>query len=57
MLTPDKPLNDAKLFDERALVAELALLANEHAGSEQELRRVVSRPCWRPVANKPSNCS
>ena len=43
MLTPDKPLNEAKLFDEHALVAELALLANEHAGSEQELRRAVAQ--------------
>src|ERR1043165_7496716 len=43
MLTPDKPLNEAKLFDERALVAELALLADEHAGSEQELRRAVAQ--------------
>src|SRR5205807_6031645 len=43
MLTPDKPLNDAKLFDESALVAELALLAKTHAGSEQELRRVVAQ--------------
>jgi [protein-PII] uridylyltransferase len=43
MLTPDKPLNEAKLFDERVLVAELALLADEHAGSEQELRRAVAQ--------------
>ena len=43
MLTPDKPLNDAKLFDERALVAELALLAKAHAGSEQDLRRAVAQ--------------
>src|SRR6267154_2233106 len=43
MLTPDKPLNEAKLFDEHVLVAELALLADEHAGSEQELRRAVAQ--------------
>ena len=43
MLTPDKPLNDTKLFDERALVAELALLAKAHAGSEQDLRRAVAQ--------------
>src|SRR5882757_7250231 len=43
MLTPDKPPNNAQLFDERALVAELALLAKEHAGSEQELRRAVAQ--------------
>src|SRR3989440_1122001 len=43
MLTLDRPLNEAKLFDERALVAELALLADEHAGSEQELRRAVAQ--------------
>src|SRR5258707_8331919 len=43
MLTLDKPLNEAKLFDERVLVAELALLADEHAGSEQALRRAVAQ--------------
>src|SRR5689334_17747899 len=43
MLTPDKPPHDDKLFDEHALVAELALLADEHAGSEQELRRAVAQ--------------
>src|SRR6478672_5775019 len=43
MLTPDKPLHDDKLFDEHVLVAELALLANQHAGSEQELRRAVAQ--------------
>src|SRR5712672_2372081 len=43
MLTPDTPLNEAKLFDEHVLVAELALLAEEHAGSEQELRRAVAQ--------------
>src|SRR6186997_904472 len=43
MLTPDKPPNDAALFDERALVAELALLAKQHAGSEQDLRRAVAQ--------------
>ncbi len=43
MLTPDKPLHGDKLFDEHALVAELALLADQHAGSEQELRRAVAQ--------------
>ena len=43
MLTPHKPLNDAKLFDEDALVAELALLAKAHADSEQDLRRAVAQ--------------
>jgi [protein-PII] uridylyltransferase len=44
MLTLDRPLKDAdELFDERALVAELAALADEHAGSEQELRRAVAQ--------------
>src|SRR5690349_8676106 len=43
MLTPDKPLHDDKLFDEHALVADLALLADQHAGSEQELRRAVAQ--------------
>src|SRR3954464_8743637 len=43
MLTTDRPLNEAELFDERALVAELALLADEHAGSEQEIRRAVAQ--------------
>src|SRR5881394_2478352 len=43
MLTRDKPLNEAQLFDESVLVAELALLADEHAGSEQELRRAVAQ--------------
>src|SRR5881394_4476098 len=43
MLTRDKPLNEAQLFDESVLVAELALLADEHAGSEQALRRAVAQ--------------
>src|SRR5215217_2949606 len=43
MLTPDKPQNDMMLFDERTLVAELAQLADEHAGSEQDLRRAVAQ--------------
>lgn len=44
MLTPEKPrLHTGALFDERALVAELAKLAYEHAGSEQELRRAVAQ--------------
>src|SRR6187551_2478342 len=43
MLTPDNARHDAKLFDEPALVAELAKLADEHAGVEQELRRAVAQ--------------
>ena len=43
MLTPDKPTDAAELFDERALVAELAKLADAHAGAEQELRRAVAQ--------------
>src|SRR6187455_3534081 len=43
MLTLDKPNNADKLFDEPALVAELAKLADEHAGVEQELRRAVAQ--------------
>ena len=44
MLTPEKPrLHTVALFDERALVAELAKLAYEHASSEQELRRAVAQ--------------
>ncbi len=43
MLTLDKPNNADKLFDERALVADLAKLADEHAGAEQELRRAVAQ--------------
>ena len=44
MLTPEKPsLHTGALFDERALVAELAKLAYEHAGSEQELRLAVAQ--------------
>jgi [protein-PII] uridylyltransferase len=42
MLNPDKP-HDAEVFDERAVVADLARLADEHAGSEQELRRAVAQ--------------
>ena len=37
MLTLDKPNNADKLFDEPALVAELAKLADEHAGVEGRL--------------------
>ena len=43
MLTPDNARHDAELFDEHELVAELAKLANKHAGSEQELRRAVAQ--------------
>src|SRR6476646_3890599 len=43
MLTLDKPKNADKLFDEPALVVELARLADEHAGAEQELRRAVAQ--------------
>jgi [protein-PII] uridylyltransferase len=42
MLNPDNP-HDAEVFDERAVVADLARLADEHAGSEQELRRAVAQ--------------
>ena len=35
MLTLDKPKNADKLFDEPALVAELAKLADEHAGASR----------------------
>src|SRR3569833_2395301 len=43
MLTPDKPTKHDALFDEPALVDELAKLADEHASSEQELRRAVAQ--------------
>lgn len=44
MLTLDHPpARDAKPFDQRELAAELAVLADEHAGSEQELRRAVAQ--------------
>jgi [protein-PII] uridylyltransferase len=43
MPTSATPADSAELFDERALVAELADLAKKHAGSEQELRRVVAQ--------------
>jgi [protein-PII] uridylyltransferase len=44
MLTLDKPKHDtADLFDEAAVVADLAKLAEVHAGSEQELRRAVAQ--------------
>ena len=44
MLTPDKPApRGAELFDERALAAELAKLADEHAGAEQR----TARAPWR----------
>jgi [protein-PII] uridylyltransferase len=43
MLTPDRARATAvELFDERALVADLARLAEDHAGSQQELRRAVA---------------
>jgi [protein-PII] uridylyltransferase len=34
---------DSSLFDEQALAAELAVFADEHAGSEQSLRRAVTQ--------------
>ncbi len=44
MLTLDKPPHHtADLFDEAAVVADLAKLAEAHAGSEQELRRAVAQ--------------
>jgi [protein-PII] uridylyltransferase len=47
MLTLDQPHARAhaahSAFDERALADELAKLADEHAGSEQELRRAVAQ--------------
>ena len=44
MLTLDKhPNKSAELFDEAAVVADLAALADRHAGSEQELRRAVAQ--------------
>ena len=44
MPTASDPRNDDTLFDENALVSELAKLAEEHGGSEQELRRAVVQP-------------
>ena len=44
MLTLEKPRpDDAAPFDERALMADLAELARDHSGSEQELRRAVAQ--------------
>ena len=46
MLTLDQPLRAPaahSAFDERELADELARLADEHAGSEQELRRAVAQ--------------
>jgi [protein-PII] uridylyltransferase len=44
MLTLDKHSNKpADLFDEAAVVADLAALADRHSGSEQELRRAVAQ--------------
>ena len=43
MLTLDKPTHDSVLFDEVALVADLKRLADQHAGSEQDLRRAVAQ--------------
>jgi [protein-PII] uridylyltransferase len=43
MLNPDKPGEQTQIFDEGALVAELAALADLHAGSAQELRRAVAQ--------------
>ena len=59
MLTPDKPKDADELFDEPALVAELAKLADEHAGSEQELRRAVAQRLKAVLAtgrSRPSSC-
>jgi [protein-PII] uridylyltransferase len=44
MLTPAKSRDEAvELFDERAVVADLERLAEQHAGHEQELRRAVTQ--------------
>src|SRR5688572_9530438 len=45
MLTSAKPRDtDAELFDQRALVAALDRLANEHGSNEQALRRAITEP-------------
>jgi [protein-PII] uridylyltransferase len=44
MLTLDKASDSAdSLFDEAAVVADLTQIADDHTGSEQELRRVVAQ--------------
>lgn len=43
MLTAAKP-HDTELFDQRALVAQLDELANEHGSNEQLLRRAITQP-------------
>jgi [protein-PII] uridylyltransferase len=44
MLTADKPRDHtAVLLDQRALAAELDQIAEQHSGSEQELRRAVAQ--------------
>jgi [protein-PII] uridylyltransferase len=44
MSSTDEPSDrDESLFDEPVLVAELAALADEHSGSEQNLRRAVTQ--------------
>jgi [protein-PII] uridylyltransferase len=44
MLTTEKPRDDAAdLLDEQAIAADLERLADEHPGSEQELRRAVAQ--------------
>ena len=44
MLTVEKPPHPtAELLDERALVAELERLADQHGGNEQDLRRSVAK--------------
>jgi [protein-PII] uridylyltransferase len=43
MLASDKPRDVVELFDERALVADLDVLADQRAGSEHDLRRAVAQ--------------
>jgi [protein-PII] uridylyltransferase len=43
MLTPEAPKVQDSLFDERALLADLERLADEHGGSAQELRRALAQ--------------
>src|SRR6266853_5708994 len=44
MLTLEKPdVRPSRAFDDRELAAELAKLAHDHSGSEQELRRLVAQ--------------
>src|SRR5262245_4315663 len=45
MLTSANPRStDAELFDQRALVAELDQLAQQHGNNEQALRRAITQP-------------